>query len=159
MERGGGFTRCWQNALLPAERCWRQWSGYHMSEVAARFDCIFRTAPSSGAVQYRFACGVAWAEGLADVFYDCPPVKEFRKRYANLARMGGKILSQRCSRPTSNLETNPISRFLSSDALTNGGSQANMSFPRFLRKRYATGSYHRNSWSTGTACCTWQLRD
>lgn len=33
--------------------------------------------------------GVAYGEALADVFYDCPPVKEFRKRYS-LQKMGGK---------------------------------------------------------------------
>ena len=33
--------------------------------------------------------GVAYAEALADVFYDCPPVKEFRKRYS-LQKLGGK---------------------------------------------------------------------
>src|SRR6185437_16106870 len=33
--------------------------------------------------------GAAWSEGLSDLFYDCPPVKEFRRRY-NLTRVGGK---------------------------------------------------------------------
>jgi uncharacterized circularly permuted ATP-grasp superfamily protein len=33
--------------------------------------------------------GVAYAEALADLFYDCPPVKEFRKRYT-LQKLGGK---------------------------------------------------------------------
>jgi uncharacterized circularly permuted ATP-grasp superfamily protein len=33
--------------------------------------------------------GVAYAEALADLFYDCPPVKEFRKRYS-LQKLGGK---------------------------------------------------------------------
>src|ERR1700722_7956783 len=33
--------------------------------------------------------GAAWSEGLSDLFYDCPPVKEFRRRY-NLTRIGGK---------------------------------------------------------------------
>jgi uncharacterized circularly permuted ATP-grasp superfamily protein len=33
--------------------------------------------------------GVAYAEALADVFYDCAPVKEFRKRYS-LQKLGGK---------------------------------------------------------------------
>lgn len=32
--------------------------------------------------------GVAYAEALSEVFYDCPPVREFRKRY-NLTRSGG----------------------------------------------------------------------
>jgi hypothetical protein len=33
--------------------------------------------------------GVAFSEALADVFYDCPPVKDFRKRYS-LQKLGGK---------------------------------------------------------------------
>jgi uncharacterized circularly permuted ATP-grasp superfamily protein len=33
--------------------------------------------------------GVAYAEALADLFYDCAPVKEFRKRYS-LQKLGGK---------------------------------------------------------------------
>jgi len=33
--------------------------------------------------------GAAYAEGLSDIFYDCPPVKEFRNRY-KLTRIGGK---------------------------------------------------------------------
>ena len=33
--------------------------------------------------------GVAYGEALADLFYDCPPVKEFRKRYS-LQKLGGK---------------------------------------------------------------------
>lgn len=33
--------------------------------------------------------GVAYGEALADVFYDAPPVKEFRKRYT-LQKLGGK---------------------------------------------------------------------
>jgi hypothetical protein len=33
--------------------------------------------------------GAAWSEGLSDLFYDCPPVKEFRRRY-NFTRVGGK---------------------------------------------------------------------
>jgi hypothetical protein len=33
--------------------------------------------------------GVAYGEALADLFYDIPPVKEFRKRYA-LQKLGGK---------------------------------------------------------------------
>ncbi|HOL70495.1 MAG TPA: circularly permuted type 2 ATP-grasp protein [Bryobacteraceae bacterium] len=33
--------------------------------------------------------GVAYGEALADLFYEAPPVKEFRKRY-NLQKLGGK---------------------------------------------------------------------
>jgi len=77
--------------LLPAEKMLAAVDpGYHMSEVAARFD-LHLSNGTLQVVQYNAdsPAGVAWAEGLADVFYDCPPVKEFRKRYT-LTRMGGK---------------------------------------------------------------------
>ncbi len=77
--------------LLPAEKMLAAVDpGYHMSEVAARFD-LHLSNGTLQVVQYNAdsPSGLAWAEGLADVFYDCPPVKEFRKRYT-LTRMGGK---------------------------------------------------------------------
>jgi hypothetical protein len=77
--------------LLPAEKMLAAVDpGYHMSEVAARFD-LHLSNGTLQVVQYNAdsPSGLAWAEGLADIFYDCPPVKEFRKRY-HLTRMGGK---------------------------------------------------------------------
>src|SRR5216683_2675091 len=77
--------------LLPAEKMLATVDpGYHMSEVAARFD-LHLSNGTMQVVQYNAdsPSGLAWAEGLADVFYDCPPVKEFRKRY-HLTRVGGK---------------------------------------------------------------------
>src|SRR5262249_50109916 len=77
--------------LLPAEKMLAAVDpGYHMSEVAARFD-LHLSNGTLQVVQYNAdsPSGLAWAEGLADVFYDCPPVKEFRKRY-HLTRVGGK---------------------------------------------------------------------
>jgi hypothetical protein len=77
--------------LLPAEKMLASVDpGYHMSEVAARFD-LHLSNGTMQVVQYNAdsPAGLAWAEGLADVFYDCPPVKEFRKRY-HLTRVGGK---------------------------------------------------------------------
>jgi hypothetical protein len=38
--------------------------------------------------------GVAYAEALSDVFYECPPVKEFRKRYGLIKSGGTKQLLQ-----------------------------------------------------------------
>ena len=77
--------------LLPAEKMLAAVDpGYHMSEVAARFD-LHLSNGTLQVVQYNAdsPSGLAWAEGLADIFYDCPPVKEFRKRY-HLTRVGGK---------------------------------------------------------------------
>jgi uncharacterized circularly permuted ATP-grasp superfamily protein len=77
--------------LLPAEKMLAAVDpGYHLSEVAARFD-LHLSNGTLQVLQYNAdsPSGLAWAEGLADIFYDCPPVKEFRKRY-HLTRMGGK---------------------------------------------------------------------
>src|SRR5689334_18765055 len=77
--------------LLPAEKMLAAVDpGYNLSEVAARFD-LHLSNGTLQVVQYNAdsPSGLAWAEGLADIFYDCPPVKEFRKRYT-LTRMGSK---------------------------------------------------------------------
>jgi len=77
--------------LLPAEKMLAAVDpGYNMSEVAARFD-LHLSNGTLQVVQYNAdsPAGLAWAEGLADIFWDCPPVKEFRKRYT-LTRIGGK---------------------------------------------------------------------
>jgi uncharacterized circularly permuted ATP-grasp superfamily protein len=77
--------------LLPAEKMLAAVDpGYHMAEVAARFD-LHLSNGTLQVVQYNAdsPSGLAWAEGLADIFWDCPPVKEFRKRYT-LTRVGGK---------------------------------------------------------------------
>ncbi|HKW99604.1 MAG TPA: circularly permuted type 2 ATP-grasp protein [Bryobacteraceae bacterium] len=77
--------------LLPAEKMLASVDpGYHLSEVAARFD-LHLSNGTLQVIQYNAdsPAGMAWSEGLADVFYDCPPVKEFRKRY-HLTRMGSK---------------------------------------------------------------------
>jgi hypothetical protein len=38
--------------------------------------------------------GVAYAEALSDIFYECPPVKEFRKRYGLIKSGGTRQLLQ-----------------------------------------------------------------
>lgn len=76
--------------LLPAEKMLAVVDpGYQMAEVAARFD-LHLSNGSLHVVEYSAdsPAGLAWAEGLADLFYDCPPVKAFRKRY-HLTRVGG----------------------------------------------------------------------
>ena len=61
-----------------------------MSEVSAQLDLQIQNG-SLHVLQYNADAltGAAYAEGLSDLFYDCPPVKEFRRRY-NLTRIGGK---------------------------------------------------------------------
>jgi hypothetical protein len=76
--------------LLPAEKMLAGIDpGYQVPEVVARLDSHLNGALRI--VQYNAdsPTGMAYAEGLADVFYDAPPVKEFRKRYS-LTKTGGK---------------------------------------------------------------------
>ncbi|MDE3196786.1 MAG: hypothetical protein KGN84_10610 [Acidobacteriota bacterium] len=77
--------------LFPAEKMLAAIDpGYEMSEVSAQLDLQIQNG-SLHVMQYNADAlsGAAYAEGLSDLFYDCPPVKEFRRRY-NLTRMGGK---------------------------------------------------------------------
>jgi uncharacterized circularly permuted ATP-grasp superfamily protein len=77
--------------LFPAEKMLAAVDpGYEMSEVSAQLDLQIQNG-SLHVMQYNAAAlsGAAYAEGLSDLFYDCPPVKEFRRRY-NLTRVGGK---------------------------------------------------------------------
>jgi hypothetical protein len=77
--------------LLPAEKMLAAIDpGYQIPEVAARLD----SHVSNGAlrvVQYNAdsPSGAAYADSLAEIFYDAPPVKEFRKKY-HLTKVGGK---------------------------------------------------------------------
>jgi len=77
--------------LFPAEKMLAAVDpGYEMSEVSAQLDLQIQNG-SLHVLQYNADAlsGAAYAEGLSDLFYDCPPVKEFRRRY-NLTRIGGK---------------------------------------------------------------------
>src|SRR5580658_10357053 len=77
--------------LFPAEKMLAAIDpGYEMSEVSAQLDLQIENG-SLHVTQYNSDAlsGAAWSEGLSDLFYDCPPVKEFRRRY-NLTRVGGK---------------------------------------------------------------------
>jgi uncharacterized circularly permuted ATP-grasp superfamily protein len=77
--------------LFPAEKMLAAVDpGYEMSEVSAQLDLQIQNG-SLHVMQYNADAlsGAAYAEGLSDLFYDCPPVKEFRRRY-NLTRVGGK---------------------------------------------------------------------
>src|SRR5260370_38249437 len=77
--------------VLPAEKMLAAIDpGYEMAEVSAQLDLQIQNG-SLHVLQYNADAlsGAAYAEGLSDLFYDCPPVKEFRRRY-NLTRIGGE---------------------------------------------------------------------
>jgi hypothetical protein len=77
--------------LLPAEKMLAAIDpGYDVPEVSSKFDLQIHNG-SLRVLQYNgdSSTGVAYSEELSDIFYDAPPVKEFRRKY-NLTRMGGK---------------------------------------------------------------------
>ena len=77
--------------LLPAEKMLAAIDpGYQPLEVAARLDSHVANGHLSF-VHFNAdsPSGAAYADALANLFYDAPPVKQFRKRY-NLTRLGGK---------------------------------------------------------------------
>jgi hypothetical protein len=77
--------------LYPAEKMLAAIDpGYEIPEVSAQLDLQIQNG-SLHVMQYNADAltGAAWSEGLSDLFFDCPPVKEFRRRY-NLTRVGGK---------------------------------------------------------------------
>jgi hypothetical protein len=77
--------------LLPAEKMLASIDpGYQALEVAARLDTHLNNG-SLHFVQYNAdsPTGGGYADALADLFYDIPPVKEFRKKYA-LAKIGSR---------------------------------------------------------------------
>jgi uncharacterized circularly permuted ATP-grasp superfamily protein len=77
--------------LLPAEKMLAGIDpGYQALEVASRLDSHV-SGNGVQFVQYNAdsPTGAGYADALSDLFYDAPPVREFRKRY-RLARVGGK---------------------------------------------------------------------
>jgi len=77
--------------LFPAEKMLAAIDpGYEMAEVSAQLDLQIQNG-SLHVMQYNADAltGAAWSEGLSEIFYDCPPVKKFRRRY-NVTRVGGK---------------------------------------------------------------------
>src|SRR5438093_6893142 len=80
-----------QLELLPAEKMLAAINpGYKTLEVTCRLDSHLNNG-SLHLVQYNAdsPTGVAWADGLSELFYNAPPVKAFRKRYP-LTKVGGK---------------------------------------------------------------------
>jgi hypothetical protein len=77
--------------LLPAEKMLAAIDpGYQIPEVASKLDLQIHNG-TMRVVQYNAGspAGLAYAEGLSNIFYDSPPVKEFRRKY-NVTRVGGK---------------------------------------------------------------------
>lgn len=77
--------------LLPAEKMLAAINpGYDALEVASRLDSHLCNG-SLQFVQYNAdsPTGAGYAEALADLFLEAPPMREFRKRY-NLTRVGGR---------------------------------------------------------------------
>ena len=77
--------------LLPAEKMLAAIDpGYQALEVAARLDTHLLNG-SLHFVQYNAdsPTGAGYADALAELFYDIPPMKEFRKKYA-LAKVGSR---------------------------------------------------------------------
>ncbi len=77
--------------LLPAEKMLASIDpGYNIPEVSSNLDLQFSNG-SLQVTQYNgdAPTGVAYTENLADIFYDSPPVKEFRRKYT-LTHVGGK---------------------------------------------------------------------
>jgi len=77
--------------LFPAEKMLAAIDpGYSVPQVSSKLDLQMHNG-TLHVVQYNSdsTTGVAYGEGLSDLFYDCPPVKEFRRKY-NLTRVGGK---------------------------------------------------------------------
>ncbi len=77
--------------LLPAEKMLATIDpGYPFLSVTSLLDTNLNNG-SLSFVEYNAdtPVGVAFGEALADIFYESPPVKEFRKRY-NLLKLGGK---------------------------------------------------------------------
>ncbi len=77
--------------LLPAEKMLASIDpGYQALEVAARLDTHLCNG-SLHFVQYNAdsPTGAGYADALADLFYDAPPVKEIRKKY-NLTKVGSR---------------------------------------------------------------------
>lgn len=77
--------------LLPAEKMLASINpGYQTLEVAARLDTHLVNGHLHF-VQYNAdsPTGAGYADALADLFYDIPPVKEFRKKYT-LTRAGSR---------------------------------------------------------------------
>src|SRR5277367_3090521 len=76
--------------LLPAERMLAQVDpGYTFAGVTGQLDTVLNNGSMKFSNHHADApAGVLYGDALADVYYDAPPVKEFRKKY-KLKKLGG----------------------------------------------------------------------
>jgi hypothetical protein len=76
--------------LLPAERMLAQVDpGYAFAGVTGQLDTVLNNGSMKFSNHHADApAGVLYGDTLADVYYECPPVKEFRKKY-KLKKLGG----------------------------------------------------------------------
>jgi hypothetical protein len=76
--------------LLPAERMLAQVDpGYAFSGVTGQLDTVINNGSMKFSNHHADApAGVLYGDMLADVYYEAPPVKEFRKKY-KLKKLGG----------------------------------------------------------------------
>ncbi len=100
--------------------------------------------------------GAAYTEVLADLFYDSPPVKEFRKRY-HLTRVGGKkhllgALLKAYKQYGGHKKPN-IAILEFRPAYLPGRANSSCSAIFSARKAMRSKSFRRISWSTATRCC------
>jgi hypothetical protein len=76
--------------LLPAERMLAQVDpGYALAGVTGQLDTVMNNGSMKFSNHHGDApAGVLYGDALADVYYEAPPVKEFRKKY-KLKKLGG----------------------------------------------------------------------
>jgi hypothetical protein len=76
--------------LLPAERMLAQVDpGYAFAGVTGQLDTVLNNGSMKFSNHHSDApAGVLYGDALADVYYEAPPVKEFRKKY-KLKKLGG----------------------------------------------------------------------
>lgn len=76
--------------LLPAERMLAQVDpGYAFAGVTGQLDTVLNNGSMKFSNHHADApAGVLYGDALADVYYEAPPVKEFRKKY-KLKKLGG----------------------------------------------------------------------
>jgi len=76
--------------LLPAERMLAQVDpGYSFAGVTGQLDTVMNNGSMKFSNHHSDApAGVLFGDALADVYYEAPPVKEFRKKY-KLKKLGG----------------------------------------------------------------------
>jgi hypothetical protein len=120
--------------LLPAEKMLALVDpGYSIPEVSTKLDLNFNNGSLHVTERGGDApAGIAYSENLANIFYDSPPVKEFRRKYT-LTRVGGM-------KPLLTALVEAYKQFTSHPAVTNGNGHHKNARPHiaFLEFRQPT---------------------